>query len=264
MKIKSLIRNIIKRSPQQLVLVLSGGGARGAIHLGVLQAFDDNNIKIDAISGTSIGAIVGALYCSGLSPKEIADLMKSHRFANVFRLSWNRKGLLAMTKLRRAFTELVPINDFNSLKIPFYCCISNLDTGQFEIKNSGDLQSSVMASASIPILFEPVEINSFHYVDGGLLNNLPVEPFINQSYKIVGVHVNNYKYHGASSIRSISERIFTLVSQKSTAINLKKCDVIIEPKLEKVYRVLDFRNTDELFKIGYDETLKYISQLKQN
>jgi len=147
-------------------LVLSGGGARGAIHLGVLKAFDDHNIKIDGISGTSIGAIIGALYC---------------------------EGLLKMDKLIKLLSEWIPENDFKALKIPYYSCVSNFDSGNYEILSEGDLYKSIVASASIPVVFEPVTINDNLYIDGGLYNNLPVEPLLKNSKCIIGVHVNNYK-----------------------------------------------------------------------
>lgn len=257
-QIKSFIFPPIKN----ISLVLSGGGARGAIHLGVLQALNENNVKIDAISGTSMGAIIGALYCAGKEPKEILNLMNSQKFASLFRLSWNKKGLLTMTRLKKTLKEFIPINDFKSLKIPFFCCVSNLDTGKFEILDSGNLALAVTASASIPILFEPVEINNQHYVDGGLFNNLPVEPFLNEYKNILGIHVNNYKNSKAKNIRNVAERIFTLVSKQNVVPNLEKCTFVIEPLLEKSFKVLDFSKTKTLFDIGYNEGQKFISNNK--
>lgn len=251
--------SLFKDKPDNFNLVLSGGGARGAIHLGVLQAFDEHKIKIEAISGTSIGAVIGALYCAGIKPKEIKEIMKSSRFASVFQLSLS-KGFLKMTKLKRAMSEFIPVNDFSSLKIPFYCCVSNLDTGEYEIINSGDLSKAVTASASIPIIFNPVEINNYHYVDGGMFNNLPVDPFVGRN-NVIGIHVNKQKYNGANNIRSVAERVFTLISKQSVDKNRKYCQYFIEPFLEKSYKVLDFNSTPELFDIGYKEGIRFINQL---
>lgn len=260
MQILQYIKSLIKPPLNSVALVLSGGGARGVIHLGVLQAFDENQIKIEAVSGSSMGAIIGALYCADIPPKEIKTLMKSKKFASIFHLSWNKKGLLAMTRLKKTLNKFIPINEFKSLKTPFYCCVSNLDTGTYEIINSGSLAIAVSASASIPILFEAIEINGQHYVDGGLFNNLPVEPLLNKYKNIVGVHVNNYKNSKAHSIRAVAERVFTLVSKQNVEPNLKKCDYVIDPYLDKPYRVLDFRHTNTLFEIGYQEGLKFIKK----
>lgn len=262
MKIISYIKSILNPPIKGVALVLSGGGARGVIHLGVLQALDENNIKVEAISGTSMGAIIGALYCSGVSPIEIKSIMKSKKFASVFHLSWNRRGLLAMTRLIKTISDFIPTNEFDSLKIPFYCCVSNLDTGKYEIIESGNLTKAVSASASIPVLFEPVEINDQHYVDGGLFNNLPVEPLINNYKNILGVHVNNYKPSRAKNIRNVAERVFNLVSKQNVDPNLIKCDYTINPVLDKAYNVLDFSNTNLLFDLGYKEGIKFIEKYK--
>lgn len=263
MKLVQYIRSLIKPSLKSVALVLSGGGARGVIHLGILQAFDEHHIKVEAVSGSSMGAIIGALYCAGIPPMQIKTLMKTKKFASVFHLSWNKKGLLAMTRLKKTLNEFIPINEFNALKIPFYCCVSNLDTGTYEIIDKGDLTEAVSASASIPILFEAIEINGQQYVDGGLFNNLPVEPLLNKYNNIVGVHVNNYKNSKANNIRAVAERVFTLVSKQNVEPNLLKCDYVIEPYLDKPYRVLDFRHTNTLFEIGYQEGLKFINKNKK-
>jgi NTE family protein len=260
MKLFKYLRIFTKTPLTEVALVLSGGGARGAIHLGVLKAFDENGIKVEAISGSSIGAIIGALYCAGISPLEIKSIMRSKKFASVFHLSWNKKGLLTMTRLRKTLNQFIPINDFKNLNIPFYCCISNLDSGAFEIVDSGDLGLAVSASASIPILFEPVKINGNHYVDGGLFNNLPVEPLLGKYNCIVGVHVNNYKQTPTNNLRAVAERVFTLVSKQNIEPKFKQCDFVIEPELDQSYRVLDFRHTDKLFEIGYAEGVEFIKK----
>ncbi|PLX08308.1 MAG: patatin [Marinilabiliales bacterium] len=260
MKLSDYFNSLFSRKPDTFSLVLSGGGARGAIHLGVLQALDENDIKIEAVSGTSIGAVVGSLYCAGVKPNEIKDIMKSSRFAGVFQLSLN-KGLLKMTKLKKALAEFIPVNEFKSLQIPFYCCVSNIDSGTYKIISSGDLSKAVLASASIPIIFAPVEINNNHYVDGGLFNNLPVDPFIGKK-NILGVHVNNQKFTGANNMRSVAERVFSLISKQSVDKNRKHCKFFIEPLLEKNYNVLDFGSTQELFDIGYREGISFVKQLK--
>jgi len=260
MKLTHYFKSFIKPPLKSVALVLSGGGARGAIHLGVLQALDVYKIKVEAISGCSMGAIIGSLYCAGIPPLEMKTLMKSKKFASIFHISWNKRGLLTMTRLKKTLNEFIPINDFESLKIPFYCCVSNLDTGKYEIMNTGDLKKSVAASATIPILFEPVEINGQHYIDGGLFNNLPVQPLLKRYKNIIGIHVNNYKHSKMHNIRAVAERVVTLASKRNLDERLEKCDYVINPYLDKTYRVLDFRHTNTLFDIGYQEGLKFIDK----
>ncbi|MCK5908155.1 MAG: patatin-like phospholipase family protein, partial [Flavobacteriales bacterium] len=239
-------------------VTLSGGGARGAIHLGVLHAFDEAGVKINAISGTSIGAIIGSLYCAGYSALEIKSFMDKKAFARVFKFSANKTGLLTMDKLIKQISELVPENSFDTLKIPFYSCVSNLDDGKFEILSSGDLYKSIVASGSIPIVFEPVLIDGKYYIDGGLFNNLPIEPFLDKEDKIIGVHVNNYLFSDKMTVKAITEKIFTQVIKQSVVQQKVKCDYFIEPRIDKNVGVLDFSETDYLFELGYNEAIKMI------
>ena len=239
-------------------LALSGGGARGVIHLGVLQALDENRIKIDAVSGTSIGAIIGALFCAGLSPVDIKKLIGSNSFRKIFHLSWSNNGMLNMDKMIKLLSKFIPKNSFDALNIPFYCCVSNLNKGNYEIINRGNLYKAVAASASIPIIFEPVNITDEFYVDGGLFNNLPTEPLIENYNNIIGVHVNNYQPSEEHNIKTSAERIVSLVIKRNVTLNLKQCDFVIDPFVSKHIGVLDFSDTEFLFNLGYKEAIKLI------
>jgi len=258
MKVFETQNTKLPKKISRVALALSGGGARGAIHLGVLQALDENEIKVEAISGASIGSLIGVLYCSGYSPIEIKSIMNTRSFQKVFNLSWNSKGLLNMDNLIKILSKLVPKNSFDSLKIPFYSCVSNLDKGNSEILNSGNLYKSVAASASIPIVFEPISINGNDYIDGGLFNNLPVDPLVNKYDIIIGVHVNNYKPSKKKDMNSSAEKVFTHVIKKNVKPQLNKCNFILEPYISKNIGVLDFNSTDFLFELGYKDAKKLI------
>ncbi|NPA37587.1 MAG: hypothetical protein GXO47_12150 [Chlorobi bacterium] len=253
---------LIPHKNKKTALALSGGGSRGAIHLGVLKAFDENGIKIEAISGTSIGAIIGVLYSSGMSPEEIKKTLNTKTFRKVFHLSWSKKGLLKMDKLLKLLGKLVGHDAFEELNNKFYCCVSNLNQGNFEIISSGELLKPVIASASIPVIFEPVVINGEYYIDGGLFNNLPVEPLVEQDYFVIGVHVNNYKPPEDITAKTAAERIFTQVIKMNVKPKMEMCDVVIDPYIPEHVGVLDFSKTDYLFDLGYIEAMKYIEKLK--
>ena len=245
-------------SIKSVSLALSGGGARGAVHLGVLQAMDEYNIKIEAISGTSIGSIIGALYSSGLSPKQLKDMFNTQSFRKILQFSWGKEGVLNMTKLIKLLSTLITDNDFKKLNIPFYSCVSNLNKGEYEILQTGDLFKSIAASASIPVLFAPIEINGEYYLDGGLFNNLPIEPLLKNHKNIVGVHVNNYQKSYENDAKSNAEKIFTHVIALNVAPKLSECDFVINPFIKKHVGVLDFESTDYLFNIGYKEACRLI------
>jgi len=240
-----------------LAVVLSGGGSRGAIQLGVLQALDEYKIQIDAMSGTSIGSIIGSLYCAGVKPYAILDIIKSSGFRDMFHFTWHRNGLMDMSKLKKILKDNIKTNSFESLKIPMHVCVSNIDKGEFEIFKSGSLFNKVTASASIPVVFEPVKIGDYYYVDGGLFNNLPVEPFIGNYDEILGVHVNNYKNKDQHDMKAVAERIVNLVIKKNVEPNLERCHHVINPFVDKKYSSLNFKNADKLFELGYEDGVKF-------
>lgn len=245
---------------KKLAVVLSGGGSRGAIHLGVLQALDEYKISVSAVSGTSIGAIIGGLYCSGVKPYRIMEIMESKKFKDLFHFTWHIKGLLDMRKLHEILKKNIDKNSFESLNIPLHICISNIDKGEYEIFNKGELFNKIKASASIPIIFEPIKIGSSYYVDGGLFNNLPVDPFVGKYDNILGIHVNNYKNNDQHNIKAVSERVVSLLIKQNVDPNLEKCTFVINPMVDKKYNALDFKNTEKLFEIGYTTGIDFCKE----
>ena len=257
--------NKLNKLPKNVSLVLSGGGVRGAMHLGVIKALEENNIKIDAISGTSMGAIIGVLYCQGISPDMILKILTNNSFIDLFKYNWDKGGFLSMKRIKSIFKKHIPHNDFDQLKIPFYCCATNLDSGEYEIFSTGDLHNSVIASASIPIVFKPIEINKNLYIDGGLYNNLPIQPLIEKGYKnIIGIHADNYKHSDKNDTYTVAEKVFANILKHNVRPNLAKCDYVIEPFLEKHYGTLDYKKLNELYEIGYREGKKLIDHFQSN
>ena len=199
----------VPRAPLRIGLVLSGGGARGMAHVGVLKVLDDMHVHVDAIAGTSMGAVVGGLYASGMSGRDIEQLLSSRDWQDAFRervprddLSFRRKeedrdflvnfplgirgrelviptGLVQEQKLtqllRRVTLPTAKITNFDELPIPFRAVATDLETGDPVIMDSGDLATALRASMSAPGVFAPVERNGRLLVDGGLVENLPID-----------------------------------------------------------------------------------------
>ncbi len=245
-----------------IALALSGGGNRGAIHIGVLHAFDVNNIKIDAISGTSAGAIVGAMYCAGRSAIELKAILESQTIGKMLHFSLKKTSVANLKGLRKVLSSHISNNSYDSLIRKLYVCASNMDDAQFEIFSSGDLFTHVCASSCVPIIFEPVIINNQHYIDGGLFNNLPVDPLINNYHTVIGVHVNNYKIKDSYTMKTIASHIFSTVIKENVKRNMPKCDFVINPKLEKSYSTFSKKNTNLLFDIGYKEGMEFLIKNK--
>jgi NTE family protein len=236
-------------------LVLSGGGARGIAHLGVLKAFDEAGIQISAISGTSAGAIAGALYANGYTPEEILEIIISTNFFKLIRPAISKTGILKMGPAESIYRKYLPHNDFAKLKIPLTVAATDLKRGETMLFNSGDLIRAVMASSCIPVIFDPVEIDGEMYVDGGVLNNLPAEALIHTCDFIIGVNTNKVSTdYNLRNFRDLLERVLLMAINYNAYDRKKYCNILIEP--EEIYRfsAFDVQKAKAIFKIGYDHT----------
>ncbi len=239
---------------KDLALCLSGGGMRGAVHLGVVQYLLDHGYRIRAISGTSIGALLGSLLAAGHRPKELVELMLHEDLRRLFvPVGSIRRGLFSHKKIRRLLGEMIPRDDFAALQVPFYSCAVNLPKGKAVIFGSGSLFDKVLASISIPLLFTPVTIDGDDHVDGGVLNNLPVEPLLGLGWPILGVHANNYRFRQIRTGKEIFRRVMQLAVRQSVERNKAFCDVFIEPPLQKEYALFEIKAAAELYDTGYRE-----------
>lgn len=243
----------------KLGIALSGGGARGIVHIGVLQALEELAIAPNCISGASAGAIAGFLYAAGLSPMEMLSFVEEVSLLKTFRFGLPTKGLADLGYLRGELERLVPHRTFEELEKKLFISIANLNTGLAEIVHSGKVIDYVIASSSIPLIFKPSLINGVTYVDGGLLNNLPVAPLQRECDHIIGVNVlpitevpNNH----VDGLLSIGIRCFEVSIRANIRENLQKCDVVIEPQEVTNYNIFNIRKAKELFEIGYRETMK--------
>ncbi|MCJ7449963.1 MAG: patatin-like phospholipase family protein [Bacteroidales bacterium] len=236
-------------------LVLSGGGARGFAHLGILQALNEAEIYPDVLSGTSSGALAGVMYCDGYTPKEICKIMKTSSRLNYMRPTLPRDGLLQISGIKKILETNLRAKTFGELRIPLYVTATDLNNGKAVYFSEGDLLNAVIASASIPVLFKPVIINKIYYVDGGILDNLPIRPIENKCRLIIGSFVNPVGYEDIiNGLTKIAERTFMLTMSKEVAEKSKKFDLFIAPLELKNYGILDPEKAEEVFKVGYKAT----------
>lgn len=236
-------------------LVLSGGGARGFAHLGVLQALNEAEIYPDVLSGTSAGALAGVLYCDGYAPKEICKIMKVSSRLNYMRPTLPRDGLLQISGIIKILETHLRAKTFKELKIPLYVTATDLNNGRAVYFSEGELLNAVIASASIPVLFKPVVIDRIFYVDGGVLDNLPIHPVENKCRLTIGSFVNPVGYEDIiSGLTKIAERTFMLSMSKEISEKSKKFDLFIAPLELKNYGILDPEKGEEVFKVGYKAT----------
>jgi NTE family protein len=244
-------------------LVLSGGGARGFAHVGVIQALNEAGIFPEVISGTSAGALVGVLYADGYSPKEIMKIMNANSRLHYIRPTVPREGLLQISGIIRILKDSLRAKTFEELKIPLFVTATNLNYGRIEYFSSGELIQPVIASASIPVLFKPVIINNSHYVDGGVLDNLPIKPVEKDCGFIIGSFVNPTGYEkNINNLIQIAERTFLLNVSKEVLEKAKRFDLFIAPQELKNYKILDPEKAEEVFQVGYKATKEKLKEFK--
>jgi len=236
-------------------LVLSGGGARGFAHLGVIQALHEAGVYPDVVSGTSAGALAGVLYADGYTPEEILKLMNSGSRLDFMRPAVPREGLLQLNGIVKILKANLKATSFDQLKIPLYVAATDLNNGKSVYFSKGDLLDPVIASASIPVLFQPVKINNISYVDGGVLDNLPVFPIQNKCKILIGSFVNPVGYvEKLSGLINIAERTFMLNMSKEFLEKAKKFNFLVSPKELRNYKILDPEKAADLFELGYKAT----------
>lgn len=277
-------------------LVLSGGGAKGFAHIGVLKVIDSLGIKIDYVAGTSMGAIVGSLYASGYSGKQLDSIFKSLNFEDVisdnlpreakaifervnsekyaitlpfdkFKLklpsaiSGGQNVYNLLTKLTLPVSE---IHDFSKLPIPFFCIATDIETGEMIILEEGNLATAITASGAFPTLFRPVIIDGRILIDGGVTNNYPIDELKAKGVeKIIGVDVQD-SLVTREELKSAPE-ILLQINNYRTINEMKKkvekTDVYIKPNI-KEFSVISFSEGREIVKNGEHAALLKIDGLK--
>jgi len=251
-----------RKKKKKLGIVLSGGGARGLAHVGVLKALEENGISPDVVAGSSMGAIIGALYASGKSFAEMMGLIGQVRSYKIIRVGLPLGGITDLTYLKNMIKQNIPNDTFESLEKPLYVCVSNLNSGNYEFFNAGKLSSAIIASAAIPLIFKPVKINDQSYIDGGVLNNLPVEAIRDICDVVIGVNVNpNATTSNVSTMWGIGERVFDMHMAENVKSRLGQCDVVIEVPNALEYGLFDFKMGNLLVDFGYNDALGKIPEI---
>lgn len=259
-----LISNVFQKSKDQkfnIGIALSGGGVRGFAHLGVLKALNEKGIYPEIISGTSAGALAGVFYADGYSPEESFEIFYHNSLFHFTQLSIPNKGLLSMGKVSKILKKTIRANTFEELKIPLYVAAANLNDGVIEYFHQGSIIDKVIASASIPVLFKPQMIKGKTFVDGGVFDNLPLEPIKDQCKKLIGSHVNpTGKEKNLDSIFRIGERAFHLTVDTISKEKRDLCDLFIEADGLCNYGMFSLDKGREIFETGYKVTKKILEK----
>lgn len=246
-------------------LVLSGGASRGAFHLGVLQYFDDNKIQFDAFSGCSIGSLILSLYLEGITPKEQLKIFKSKEFRKLFKLNFSLTSLFKIDKKSTLVKKLFKTKNIEDLKKPLFLSVLNKNTNKIEYKNFGNLIDITLASCSLPILLSNTKIDNIKFIDSGLIDNLPITPFLNQKYKIVSVDLfPRTKKSNKKTLNPIKyfKRKFFKKWHENLDFAIQNSNIHITSQSLRKYNIFSFKYLDEMYELGYKEASNYLSLLK--
>jgi len=238
-------------------LVLSGGGTRGFAHLGVIEALNEKGIQPDVISGVSAGAITGAFIAAGKSPKETMEFFKKGWFFKYSKTQIPVDGFFKLDGLKKVIDKEIEIKNIEDLAVPLFIGVSNLNKGTIEYINHGPIGQWVLASSSIPVLFSPVKIGDYLYSDGGIIDNIPIEPIKNDCEKIIVVNITplNPKEKLKNLIQVTSRTFYMNVNANQNMVH-QYATVFIEPEGINRYDILNRSKAYELFKLGYESAKK--------
>jgi NTE family protein len=246
-------------SKPSIGLALSGGGVRGISHLGVLKALNEVGIFPNQLSGSSAGAIVGVMYCQGYTPDEVLKIVIETNYFKLMRPAISWKGLFNLDSLAELLKTYLPVDEFSALKTPLIVAATDIGKGEVVYFNQGQLIEPILASSCIPGMFEPIEYDSRYLVDGGVLNNLPVEPLKGKSDLVIGVNCNHLPELGkVRNVKNLIERAVMMNLNFNVYTRKGACDYFIEaPGLGK-YGVFDLKKAPELFQAGYQQAMRVI------
>lgn len=257
--------NVMAKTPR-VGIVLSGGGALGFAHIGALQAFSDNGIEFDCVSGASMGAIVGCFYASGKTPHEMMEIVKQNKLNKVLKLVSSRRstrtGWSSHKTLHNVLKKELSSGSFDSLPKPFFVSITNLTKAQSEIVGTGNsLIDYVIASASVPGVFEVMNINNDQYVDGGVLNNLPAQALTELCDVIVGIDVFAHvgELPALKHAQDVALHSIRIMQEQNSHEGRLLCNYLIEPRLLDRFSELDFEDYQEIYQRGYDAVTTFIA-----
>lgn len=286
---------------QKVGLVLSGGGAKGMAHIGVIRALEENGIPIDYIAGTSIGAIVGGLYAAGYTPDEMEAIFCDPSFENLITGKTEEKysyyfkkqelnsawiqfkfdvdsailtpslslNIVTPFQMDFAFMEVFGkadyacSNDFDSLFVPFRCIATDVTNGKEVVLKKGSLKDAIRASMTFPIYFSPIRIDNNLMYDGGILNNFPIN-VMSETFNvdyIIGVIVSKPPKEPTED--NLIATLMNLIVEKDPDNYAYNKGIIIKPDIPDL-NLIDFKKGKELVKIGYDAIIDSLTTIKQN
>ena len=256
MNVRSVIEKIFPgtHNGKKTGLALGGGAVLGAAHVGVLRAIEEYGIKVDAVAGTSIGALVAALYAFGRDWKDIGEVARHLHWFDISSVSPSQYGLLNNQKMGKKICDLLGDVTFKDTLIPLAIVTADISSGEKVVLREGNVGNAVMASSCIPGIFKPVQHDGRMLVDGGIMENVPIQPLRDMGMDyVIGVDLNTrHSYKKPRHIIDVIMNATLIMMNTATKIQASEADLMLSPDLSD-YNLVDTSQVDDLIEEGYRE-----------
>ena len=238
--------------PPAIGVALGGGFARGIAHIGVLRVLEQEGIPVRVVTGTSVGALIGAIYCSGLSPAEMEEVAHNSRFTTFARWTLSRHGFASNDRMITFLTRTLKVKTFEELVIPLGVTATDFNTGKGVVFHSGSIIDPVRASCAYPGMFLPVEIRGRYLVDGMLSHPVPTQPLREMGAdRVLAVHLKGTWANGGPPrhLFDVIGQSFAIAQEAMSGLWKEAADLVIEPDVAG-FAYDDFKRADDLIRVG--------------
>jgi NTE family protein len=237
-------------------LALGGGFARGIVHVGVLKVLEQEEIPVSFVAGTSVGALIGAAYCSGVSPAELEEIAARVRFKDLARWTLSRYGFATNLRMITFLKKILKVHTFEELQVPLAVTATDFGSGEGVVFRTGPLVDAVRASCAYPGVFLPVKVSGRLLVDGMLAHSLPTKPARDMGAdKVLAVSLRSHwkNSEGPRHIFDVIGQCFSIAQDVNCAQARSCADLVIEPDVTG-FRYDDFERSAALVQIGEEAT----------
>jgi NTE family protein len=246
-------------------VALGGGFARGIAHIGVLKVLEQEGIPVRAIAGTSVGALIGACYCSGLSIPEMEEVAHTARFTTFARWTVSRHGFASSDRMAAFLTRTLKVKTFEELRIPLGVTATDFNSGEGVVFHSGSIVDPVRASCSYPGMFLPVEIRGRYLVDGMLSHPVPTRPLREMGVdRVLAVHLKGTWANGGPPrhLFDVIGQSFAIAQDAMASVWKEAADLVVEPDVAG-FGYDDFKRADELMRAGEVAMRKALPEVRK-
>lgn len=245
-----------------LALVLSGGAARGAFHLGILAYLEDKGIEINAYSGSSIGSLISCAHASGVEARKILEIFQSEDIKKALKFNYFKKGIIKIDKNHVSLNNLLPIKKIENLHTKVTINAYDTNTKKILYFDKGDTHTLCIASAALIPIFRPIHYQGHNLIDGGYFDNMPIKPLENKGFDIYTIDLmprsSTERKKGFNPISFLKKATFK-TRFKNANYSINHSDVYITDQRLRYIDMFTFKGLKESFELGYKEAPKYFS-----